>query len=52
VLRVQLRASFAPGQQSDEVLSASAHGRRYDGPGMHAVGEDYAVYETTLEAPL
>ncbi len=52
VVRVRLMASFGPGQQNDEVQSASAHGRRYDGPDMHAVGNDYAVYETTLEAPL
>lgn len=52
LVRVRFTASFAPGQQSEEVLSASAHGRRYDGHGMHAVGEDYAVYETMLEAPL
>jgi hypothetical protein len=52
VVRVRITASFAPGHQTEEVLSASAHGRRYDGHGMHAVGEDYAIYETTLEAPL
>ncbi|MEP7029040.1 MAG: hypothetical protein ABI960_10630 [Candidatus Eisenbacteria bacterium] len=52
IVRVRLTASFAPGHQTDEVLSASAHGRRYEGHGMHAMGDDYAIYETTLEAPL
>jgi hypothetical protein len=51
LVRVRIRAPFLPGQQSDEVLAATANGRRFKGKGMHEAGE-FAVYEVDLEAPL
>ena len=52
LVRVRLLAPFGPGQQSDEVMNATARGRRFTGHGMHAVDEAYSVYETTVEVPL
>jgi hypothetical protein len=52
LLRVRLMAPFGPGQQTDEVMNATARGRRFTGHGMHAVDPTYAVYETTVEVPL
>ncbi len=51
-VRLLVTVSFAPGQQSDEVMHASANGRRFRGLGMHELPDGSAVYEQTLEALL
>jgi hypothetical protein len=51
-VRLHVSATFAPGQQTDAVLNASANGRRFRGLGMHEVPQGYAIWEQTIEAPL
>jgi len=50
-VRLRVTASFGPGAQSAEVLSATGNGRRFRGQGMHEVGA-YSIYEVDLEAPI
>jgi hypothetical protein len=52
LVRLLITVSFAPGQQSDAVLQASANGRRFRGDGMREAPGGYAVYEQLVEAPL
>jgi hypothetical protein len=48
---LRITASFGPGAQSPDVLSATGNGRRFRGQGMHEVGA-YSIYEVDLEAPI
>jgi hypothetical protein len=52
IVGLLVSVSFAPGEQSEAVMRASADGRRFRGHGMRELPGGFAVYEQHIEAPL